>query len=363
MKAPKIASVVLIVHSLSLVGVSSVTAQAPSSQQLNASREFGTNYQSSLLTPYSSSASNSSSTKVAWQSTVYGKEPGPGCWEVEYPSTAWTSVACLSPSGPPGVEQIGGSGTYPDEVAASTHQYVNYATGQFSMESNFGSESDNTYGSNAFSLQLNTNTSSCTVNGHSTGFSCWQQFLLTNCGSCDGGYSDTVYIQYWLLGYDSTYGGCPTPNLITWHISGGSCYGNSLGTSTGSQSAGSLDSYSLTGGTEVSGSTEDNVQFCNSSNCYSVIVAGTVLNAGAGWIDSEFNVFGAILSSQAVFTPTLGNTFSIYDDITEYSPYGNTSPTCYQTTYTGESNNMYLGTGGNGCSASGVTNIVFYEYT
>jgi hypothetical protein len=109
------------------------------------------------------------------------------------------------------------------------------------------------------------------------------------------------------------------------------------------------------GGTVVSGSYDDNVQFCNSSNCYSYVLPGTVLNLASGWVQAEFNVFGQS-NSQANFVPTTGNTFSIYDDVI-FSP--TISPNCSpQTTATVESNNMYLG----GCSTGG-NYIQYYEHT
>ena len=353
-----------ILPAIVLIGLLVISGGSIASASTLSNHPIGVNHQSPLLTSYSS-GSNPSSPEVAWRSTVYGMEPGPGCWQVEYPSTTWTSVSCVSVSGQPPTEQIGGSGATPDDVAASTYQYIDYSTGSFSMESNFGSESDNSYGSNAYSLQMNTNTFTCTISGHTLTNGCWQQFILLNC-SCSGvgsSYYHTIFIEYWLLGYYSTYSQCPTPGLVSWTQNGSNCEALSSVTSTGSQSPANLDSYSLTGGTIVSGSAWDNMQFCNSSYCYSVVVSGTVLNAGSGWVDSEFNIFGANNGSQAQFTPTAGNTFSVYDAVLDYSPYGNTSPTCSQTTFTGESNNMYLGTGGNACSASGVTNIVFYEYT
>ena len=300
------------------------------------------------------------SSPSSWQQTVYGTNPGPGCWQVEYPSTTWTSVPCGQPTPSTSEEQIGGG--YDDEYADSTLYYVQSATGSFSMESNFGSESDTSSGSNAYSLQLNTNLFTCSYNGHTLTNDCIQQFVYNN---APGGSVYVVYIEYWLLGYYSTYGSCPPPGLVSWSQAGSSnCTAFSSSTSVGSsQSPSSLDSYHLMGSTVVSGSTWDYVQFCNSSYCYSVTVDGTVLNLASGWVDSQFNVLGQSNGSGAIFTPTSGNTFSIYDDLTVSSPYGNTTPTCNAAVPNSvEYNNMYLGSGSYACSA-GTSNIVYYEYT
>jgi hypothetical protein len=186
---------------------------------------------------------------------------------------------------------------------------------------------------------------------------CWQQFVLFNCNCGGYGQAYTVYIDYWLLGYYSTYGQCPTLGLVNWNnYANTDCWANTLYASTGSQSPANLGSYSLLGGTVVSGSYDDNVQFCNSSNCYSYVLPGTVLNLASGWVQAEFNVFGAGNGSQANFVPTTGNTFSIYDDVIFPTAI---SPNCSShATETGESNNLYLGS----CSTGG-NYIQYYEHT
>jgi hypothetical protein len=291
---------------------------------------------------------------AAWRATVHNTIPGPGCFQVTYPSIVWTSLPCTEPSSSATPQQIGGaSSSNPDDFAVSP-SYIGSATGSFYSESNFGSESDSSYGSNAYSLQLNTNFFTCTISGNTLTDGCIQQFVLSNC-NCNQGYS--VFIEYWLLGYYSIYGQCPTLGLVNWNVHVNTdCWATTLLTSTGSQSPANLGSYSLMGGTVVSGSYDDNVQFCNSSTCYSYVLPGTVLNLASGWVQAEFNVFGQGNGSQANFVPTTGNTFGIYDDVI-LSPI--TSPNCTpHTTATVESNNMYLG----GCSTGG-NYIQYYEHT
>ncbi|HUY86288.1 MAG TPA: ice-binding family protein [Acidimicrobiales bacterium] len=297
---------------------------------------------------------------AAWRTTVHNTIPGPGCFQVTYPSTVWTSMTCEAPPSSPIPLQVGGSSNYPDDVAESNYYGISSSIGSFYSESNFASETDTgTGGSNQYSLQLNTNTFPCnTPATYYHNADCWQQFVVENCpsSSCGAeGYS--VFIQYWLIGYYGTYGYCPPPYLVSWHIFGTSCYTDSTLTSTPNVSAANLGSVSITGGTVVGGSYDDNVQFCYSSTCYSSTLPGTVLNLYQSWYQAEFNVFG-VTSSQAVFVPTTGNTFSVYDDIVLSSTSGTISPFCNPTTYTGESNNMYLGS----CSTGG-NYIQFYEHT
>jgi hypothetical protein len=320
-------------------------------------------------TPYSQLSNES---KMAWMSQL--PILSGGCFNVTYPSTTWISEPCAvgAVGVPPPVQgprstltttdkqansrvpiapQAGGFGGDDDAYAGGS--FIEDAVGWFSTETGFSSETDDHYGSNSYSLQLNTNTHPCS-SAYFTSNDCFEQFVFYQQGS-----TSQVYIQYWLIGYGSP---CPSePGIIVWSSSNGSCYGDGPITNTIFESPANLAGSSMTGYSTVQGNAQDAIKFCDASgNCYQSSIFGTILYLANWWTVSEFNVFGAQNLSEAVFAPS-GNTFSLIVNNELFGTSGGQlTASCDLTdgSFTGETNNLSIGA----CNVPGGY-IVFDEHT
>lgn len=271
---------------------------------------------------------------TSWQQTMHKTSaPYVGCFESTYPSTTWTQVEC---STPPTIPLTVGNGN--DWVGASSGNLIGDISTGMSM-SGFTSESDSSYGSNYYSIQVNSQTFSTTIfNGNSaTG---WEQFVFINQpGSSQG----QVYIQYWLIGYKSTYGSCPSTSpsgVGAWTAYGNDCYANSGSTITPLENPSGIANYSP-GGTanNYNNGIDENI-FCASTTCYTVSVTDTVLSLYKHWTDSEVNVLGYCCGDTANFNS--GTSIGISVDGLTGNGLGITF-SCVNTGYTGEMNNLNLG--------------------
>jgi hypothetical protein len=268
--------------------------------------------------PLITHAETASPTMQTWiQDVNLLPTPGIGCWVATYPNVAWQLAPCSSFK--PGPETVGNG--Y-DDSADSINYNIADATGSFTSESGFSSESDSIKGTNWYSLQANSQTFSTTYGGKST--TGWEQFAFINQGTSAG----YAFIQYWMLGYHSSYGNCPAG----WIQSSGDCYENSNTVSTGYENPAYLNKYTLTGSVS-SGS--DTSKFCDSNKgkCYSVSGSDS-LNLVNNWWDTEFNVFGYGVGSQANFNT--GITLGVETNNFERGQG------CSTTGYTGETNNLNL---------------------
>jgi len=300
-----------------------------------------------------------------------------GCFVAAYPSTVWEQIQCVpAPSIPlrPSPATVGGAssaavGNGNDEVAhAPSGTLIGSSIGSF-QTSGLTSETDNMFGANAYGLQVNSQTFATSTTPYTGGhpltcvfpfYVCgWEQFVyVTDPG---GQYVTATYIQYWLINYYTAYGVCPSTappgggfNGVPWANSGGSCVSNSPGTSTPLEAATNLSSLNLRGYANF-GNSNDEVMFCISGgNCYAVSITEQVLNLYQNWQYSEFNVFGYGALSQANFNS--GTTITVTNTLKDQS--GNVIiPSCVNTGYTGETNNLNLGS----CSSNGNGQIVFTE--
>jgi len=186
--------------------------------------------------------------------------------------------------------------------------------------------------SDAYSLQLNTNTfsgsSGCTAG---SGANClgWEQFIYRN--------DDTrhqAFIQYWLIGFNQA---CQTgwstfPNYPTTGDT--SCYRNSPSAALPSdQPVSNLASMTLTGEATAS---SDRVTITAGGNV--ATTAGTnAVGVAAGWTDSEFNIFGTAFGYDATFgaNTTLTVRTLVHNGTTN-------APTCQLRSVTGETNNLTM---------------------
>jgi hypothetical protein len=219
---------------------------------------------------------------------------------------------------------VGGEG---GDFAAQSSGLITWAVGSFPSVTGVTSETDATFGPNAFGLQLNANTFPSSLCQGCTG---WEQFVFQNFPG--GQYFSGVYIQYWLLNAQS----CPP----SWTFFAGGpgetsgCYLNSQMTPVSPLTIADLGGLSLFG--QASGGTDVVFLFMPSGNAYAE-GQDSLLNLEDSWNAAEFNVFGAGNGSQAVFNggSTIVVQTSIYDGTMNV-------PACPSEGFTAESNSLTL---------------------
>jgi len=179
--------------------------------------------------------------KAQWQHEIANlRTPGKGCYHASYPALQWHATACLvAPAVPLAPRLSGGPRTVGDgkDYAAKVSGTISKATGTFNDVSSSLTEKGqiNDTGpqvKNAFSLQLNSQFFSDTpaCDGAAVPADClgWQQFVYAFHYS---GTTNEVFMQYWLLYYDTT---CPTGWMTDETDGYIFCYANSPATSYGS---------------------------------------------------------------------------------------------------------------------------------
>ena len=143
------------------------------------------------------------------------------------------------------------------------------------------------------------------------------------------------------------------PETLGWHIQG-SCYANSPGAVTPSEAASNLANLILKGYANFGSSNDEDVLCISGGNCYTVAITDQVVNLYQHWKDAEFNVFGYGNGSQANFNS--GTSITVLNSLNDQN--GNLIvPSCVVTGYTGETNNLNLGS----CSSNSNGQIIFTE--
>jgi hypothetical protein len=278
--------------------------------------------------------------RKAWNETM-SRTPKPkeGCFTSAYPSTEWKEVPCITPlprpyqpaSGPR--PQTVGNGT--DWTAKSGTGPISTAVGSFDSVSGVTTVTDSASGNaNTFSLQLNTNTFNTSTLGCNRVPNCvgWQQFIF----STDGCTSNTpcVFIQYWLINFGPT---CPSPWLQT-PLSPNNCYQNSpKAASVPAQIIAGLANMILTGTAASGGNDTATMLVDNPPTLHFVSNTDSVVNLAQGWTEAEFNIFGDCCQHQANFNS--GSTLVVR---TSVDAGARLAPTCVETGFTGETNNLTL---------------------
>jgi hypothetical protein len=274
--------------------------------------------------------------REGWRkSMVRVRLPKKGCFTATYPSLQWREVACVAPP-PPNVRFTVGStsGDYAALRPLPLTGLINSATGSFPIVTGVNKESDSISSvANAYTLQLNTNnfftTTSVdpvcpTANPQCRGL---QQFIFENTNG-------NAFMEYFLSipGASS----CPTGWTQVSSIFPGyiSCTVFSPAVHFGSQPITNLQSLTLTGTATAGG---NDTAFVGMGGMMSAVNTDSILNVASGWVDAEFNVFGACCGSQAIFNN--GSTINVKTTI----HYGGTAaPSCFMISYTTETNNLSL---------------------
>ena len=146
-------------------------------------------------------------------------------------------------------------------------------------------------------------------------------------------------MQYWLINYGPT---CPANDPATdgWKQTPArpnDCYTNSLmRTPVPAQTIGNLAQLRLTGQANAGGM--DTVIISTGNNSYMATGQDSVLNVAPLWQVAEFNVFGVSGGSQAKFNPN--STIVVW---TSLNIGANIAPSCWQLSFTAETNNLNLG--------------------
>jgi hypothetical protein len=271
------------------------------------------------------------------QAIIHTRRPQKACFTAKYPATTWTEVPCVTPPPTPFLPARGirpqtvGNGL--DFSADPASGLISQADGLFDKVTGVTSEYmllNNKQSPGVFSLQLNTQTfptSACGQNSNCTG---WQQFIFSN-GGCGNPPKACAYIQSWLFGYGTP---CPPSG---WISAFGACMVNSSAVTLTPVTIDQLASMKLTGQAAGVPGSDDTVTLTVGDTIYSAPGDNHIPDLGQHWQIAEFNIVGNGDLSQAVFNT--GSTLVVRTVVDS----GTTSPpTCDETGFTGETNNLTL---------------------
>ena len=253
-----------------------------------------------LLVAMPLSTASGQISKTAWEQETAGSYPtGPGCFVLAYPSLTWSQTPCGGRV--TNLMTVGNGNDYVGYSGSGSSKIIGDADGWVLSMSGFTSEYDSKVSVNSgvdyYSLQLNSQTFYTTVGGVSV--LAWQQFIFENNGVSGGG---VLFMQYWLLGYLNNNASCPS----NWYPQGKSCV---------------------------------------------ISTGGTNTNTGYWLVSSSGGVFGYGNASEANFNS--GTSIEIEVHLWNATGYMIT-PTCSNSGYTGETNNLFLSS----CSVNGAAYYV-----
>jgi hypothetical protein len=283
-------------------------------------------------------------TMAEWQAEI-GQVPvvGSGCFQASFPSLLWHDSTCatapewpFAPAAPSSLrsrpDTVGNGVDYSGEVSGS----ISKATGTFTDVSPNISEKGQVGGSgskkaNEFSLQLNTEffsgSPACAGANNPSACLAWQQFVYTTS-------PNIVFMQYWLIDYDTT---CPG----TWFTYSGTnfidCYTNSSAStlSGGALTAKSLASLSLSGSAKSGGN--DKVEVTSGGLATMAIGSDSKIDLAPNWNTTEWGVYGDGGGGEAYF-----GTNTTLEAVTKLTATSSSAPTCVKEGFTGETNNLKL---------------------
>jgi hypothetical protein len=263
--------------------------------------------------------------------------PQPGCFTSTYPNTQWQQVPCKpAPQHPfilshgPRTSTVGGGNDVAVGVSSGT---ISLAVGSFDSVTGVTSVTS-MFGSNDYSLQLNTNlftTSACSVAANPSQCSGWVQFLYSQ-DQCSG---PCVFFEYSLINVGSS-SNCPA-GWGSYNIGEEVCYFNTngVGPSTAPPIS-DLGNLSLIAEAQSGGN--DTVIFSSGSALYMVQNPDSQEDLASGWNSFEYNLVGDSSGSAATFNS--GAAITVRASVENGSP---SAPSCVSDTftgYTGETNNL-----------------------
>jgi hypothetical protein len=297
--------------------------------------------------PASAAAHPVAKTKAEWQSAIAQVQArGNGCYRASYPSLQWHAVRCvaapripLAPALPRASARHAGPATVGDgtDYSAVVSGLISKATGTFTDVSSGISEKGDVGGSgsrvaNSYSLQLNSQffsgSPACAKSGDPSGCLAWQQFAYTY----NGGGTGDVFMQYWLINYDAS---CPSG----WYSYSEDCYTNSSASEVSQLTAKELATLKLSG-SAASGGNDAVSLSVDSGSATTVTGKDSKIDLASYWNTTEWGVFGDGGGSEAYFGTN--NTLEAQTALTASS--GSTAPSCVEEGFTGETNNLTLGT-------------------
>ncbi len=324
----------------------STTPDAPVAQAAQAASPAG----SLAVTP----------SREEWRRAM-SKTPVPkvGCFVASHPSTEWKEVPCATSTPAPlppalsttenvvgrglGIEAGGTGGDFSAQVAAST---ISWAQGSFPVVSGVTS-------AGSYSLQLNTNTFSqglglCAGASNPSNCQYWEQFAYDTP-------SKSIYIQYWLRGYNSPTSQCPVTGWTYFGptaTSPGGCYASSAPKSVPDQPITNLNNIAITGATVLG--LDIVTMWTGDGNLYAASNA-SVLGLAQSWTAAEFNAFGGT-SSQVAFNP--GSTL-VVQTLTDSAVPTAAAPRCNPQGFTAETNNLAV-VPGSCCAIGGIAPGIWF---
>jgi len=271
--------------------------------------------------------------------------PKHGCFHASYPSTEWQEVQCVAapqiPHGPATAPllrhgptsgagpEIVGNGALTDFSANVPAGVITEAAGDFPIVSGVAGEADSTYGTNAFSVQLNSNKIPMPC-ANPAGCLGWQQFVFVNLPESPS--LSGVFIEYWLLNDDV----CPqtwTPSPAMPGQAPG-CFFNSQMVQVIPIPITDLGNLNLLG-KSTSGGDLAELQGSGTEPVLYAMEQDSMLNLWQNWNTVEFNVFGVAHGSEAKFPS--GSTLAV-----EIGLIAPSFPTCIIDSFPSEFTNLTL---------------------
>jgi hypothetical protein len=271
---------------------------------------------------------------------AHAPPPRSGCFTSSYPNTQWQQVPCkaapthpfILARGAPPPHRSSTVGAGNDVVTGVTGQ-ISYAVGSFDSVTGVTSVTSQ-FGSNDYSLQLNTNlfdSPACSGAAQPSQCSGWVQFIYSQ-DQCAGA---CAFLEYSLVNWGST--NCPS-GWGSYSVAGEDvCFMNTPGVSPSSlPSVADLGNLSLIAEAQSGGN--DTVIFSTGSTLYATQNSDSTLGLASGWNSFEYNIVGDCCGSNAQFNN--GAAIVVRASVDNG---GSAPPLCVSDTftgYTGETNNL-----------------------
>ena len=270
--------------------------------------------------------------------------PDIGCFSATPPETVWHQVPCKkAPQHSPMVPAIVGGGGRTSDYMIGSAGLLTAVWGSFNLVSGGSGQLPD---DGLLSLQVNSNTFLTPACNGSPNPNCrgWQQFVTQGSYWPDY-YGDTnVFMEYWLLSYD-TY--CPD-GWTTYYdsnlCSGSCCYKDSYAASGADAPSWDNLDYIRASGQIRNGGNVDYADYWDGHRL-DAVSDSTTLWLSRGWTSAEFNIFG--INNGARFNFPSGTTLGVRMGITDTT---GADPRCGFGSTTGETNNLTLNTGGCGAT-------------